>query len=139
MVMRMIRYGGAGFAVWLVCMGVAGAAPPPALYTAQQASAGAQVYTQSCAMCHGADLKGGAGPALIGQSFAAAGSNSTIGGVFTTIAQQMPESAPGSLSQTDYANVMAYILQENGYPAGSTAFAYTAGLSASTPLVSQAK
>ena len=137
--MRKFGRGGAVVSAWLLFAGAAVAGTPPALYTAQQASAGADVYTQSCAMCHGADLKGGAGPALTGKSFASEGTHSTIGGVFAQEAQQMPAGQPGSLSQTQYEDVMAYILQQNGYPAGSTAFDYKAGLASTAQLVSQAK
>ena len=84
-------------------------------------------------------MKGGAGPALIGQGFAAAGAGSTISSVFSTVAQQMPESAPGSLTHTQYEDVMAYILKANGYPAGGTALGYTDSLSSTVPLVSQVK
>ena len=115
------------------------AAAPPALFTAAQATAGATVFTQNCAMCHGADLKGGAGPALIGQAFAAAGSNYTIGAIFSEVAEQMPAGQPGSLTNAQYEDVMAYILQQNGYPAGSTALAYKGSLTSTVPLVSQVK
>jgi hypothetical protein len=37
------------------------------------------------------------------------------------VANTMPQSDPGSLSPEDYNAVVAYILQQNGYPAGSTA------------------
>jgi hypothetical protein len=32
----------------------------------------------------------------------------------------MPNNAPGSLSKAQYADVVAYILKVNNYPAGST-------------------
>ncbi|GLR67325.1 hypothetical protein GCM10010909_20060 [Acidocella aquatica] len=115
------------------------AATPPALYTQTQATAGAAVFAQSCAMCHGADLKGVAGPALIGPTFAAAGNKYTVGSVFTEIAQQMPVSAPGSLSHDQYTDIMAYILSKNGYPAGTAALDYTAGMASTVPFVSQVK
>jgi mono/diheme cytochrome c family protein len=111
----------------------------PALYTAAQASAGAGVFVQQCAMCHGGDLKGGAGPALIGQGFAAAGADATIGSVFSMLAQQMPATAPGSLTHTQDEDVMAYILQQNGYPAGTAALAYKPSMSSAAPLVSLVK
>ena len=38
----------------------------PALYTADQASAGAAVYAQACGACHGAQLEGVAAPAATG-------------------------------------------------------------------------
>jgi polar amino acid transport system substrate-binding protein len=134
-----MKTGGSALAALLLCTGAAAAGTPPVLYTTAQASAGAPVYTQSCAMCHGADLKGGAGPALLGQAFAAPGSNATIGGVFTIMAQQMPASAPGSLSQAQYEDLMAYILQQNGYAAGGTALVYKDSLASAVPLVSQVK
>jgi hypothetical protein len=31
----------------------------------------------------------------------------------------MPANAPGSLSKTQYLDILAYILEVNGYPAGS--------------------
>jgi len=40
-------------------------AAKPALYTADQASAGAAVYSQSCAACHGSQLEGVAAPGTI--------------------------------------------------------------------------
>lgn len=123
--------------VWL-CAGAAVAATP-ALYAAKQAADGATVYTQDCAMCHGVDLKGGAGPALIGQGFAAPGSDSTIGGVFSVLAQQMPATAPGSLTHAQDEDAMAYILQQNGYPAGAKPLDFEDSINSSAPLVSQVK
>jgi mono/diheme cytochrome c family protein len=117
----------------------ANAASVPALYTSGQASAGAAVFAQNCAACHGAALQGMAGPTLIGQSFASASNNYTIGAIFGEIAEQMPAGAPGSLTHDQYAKVMAYILSKNGYPAGTKALAYTASLGSSVPLVSQVK
>jgi mono/diheme cytochrome c family protein len=119
--------------------GAAQAATPPAIYTAAQAQAGAAVFSQNCAMCHGAALQGVSGPALVGQDFAAASNNYTVGAIFSEIAQQMPAGNPGSLSQTQYTQAMAYILQKNGYPAGANSLAYNAALGSSVPLVSQSK
>lgn len=115
------------------------AAAPPALYTAQQAADGAGAYSQNCAMCHGADLTGAAGPALVGQAFAGAGNGLTVGGVFTQVAEQMPAGQPGSLSKTQYEDIMAYILKSNGYPAGTTALVYKDALASKLPLVSTVK
>lgn len=115
------------------------AASVPAIYTAAQATAGAAVFSQNCAVCHGAALEGEAGPTLVGQSFASAASSYTVGAIFGEIAEQMPAGAPGSLTHDQYADVMAYILSKNGYPAGSVALDYNASLGSSVPLVSQVK
>ena len=115
------------------------AATPPAIYTDAQATAGADAYAQNCAMCHGAKMEGGAGPALVGQAFASASNNYTVGALFTEMAQQMPAGQPGSLTHTQYEDIFAYILKTNGYPAGSTALNYDKAMGDSTPLVSQVK
>lgn len=135
----MRKFGAAMFAGMVLAAGAAQAGALPALYAAPQASAGAGIYAQDCAMCHGAGLKGGAGPALIGESFAAAGGSTTLGGVFTIIAQQMPATAPGSLNQAQDDDVMAYILRSNGYPAGAVPLAYNGSLGSTQPLASQVK
>ena len=137
--MNALKVTGLAAAGLLLATVAAMAATPPALYTQTQATAGAAVFAQNCAMCHGADLKGVAGPALIGPTFAAPGNKYTVGSVFTEIAQQMPVSAPGSLSHDQYADVMSYILSKNGYPAGTTALSYTTDMKSTVPFVSQAQ
>jgi len=98
-------------------------AAKPALYTAAQAQAGAAVYTQACAACHGSQMEGVAAPALKGQAFGemATAQGLTADALMDVVANTMPQSDPGSLSPEDYNAVDAYILQQNGYPAGSTA------------------
>jgi hypothetical protein len=51
----------------------------------------------------------------------------------------MPLGNPGSLPNADYAAIMAFILNKNGYQAGTTALDYNAALSSTVPLVSQVK
>jgi len=111
----------------------------PAIYTAAQATAGAGVFSKNCAICHGDALQGMAGPTLVGQNFASAASNYTVGAIFGEIAEQMPAGNPGSLTHDQYTQVMAFILSKNGYPAGATALDYNASLGSSVPLVSQVK
>jgi len=132
-------FAAAALGILAVSVLAARAASVPALYTAVQATAGAAVFSQNCAICHGAALQGEAGPPLVGQSFASAASGDTIGGIFGVIAEQMPAGAPGSLTHDQYTDVMAYILSKNGYPSGSTALDYNASLGSSLPLVSQVK
>lgn len=93
----------------------------PGGYTSAQASQGASVYAQSCANCHGGSLQGEAGPPLIGQTFETAYGGGTAAQLYDFISRQMPQDAPGSLSQTQYLDVTAYVLAQNGVPAGSTA------------------
>jgi polar amino acid transport system substrate-binding protein len=95
----------------------------PALYTADQATAGAAVYSQSCAACHGTQLEGVAAPALKGDVFGqmATAQGLTAESLLDVVANTMPQSDPGSLKADEYSAVTAYILQQNNYPAGTAA------------------
>jgi mono/diheme cytochrome c family protein len=108
---------------------------PPALYTAAQAKTGAGLFASQCAVCHGEQLQGLVGPALKGANFASAKSGFAVGDIFTIVANNMPASAPGSLPPDTYVNVMAYLLQQNGYPAGSTALTYSSAAASNVPLI----
>lgn len=100
-------------------------ATKPALYTDAQAQTGAAVYSQACAACHGQQLEGVAAPALKGEAFGemATAQGLTADALLDVIVNTMPQSDPGSLKPDDYNAVTAYILQQNGYPSGSTALA----------------
>jgi mono/diheme cytochrome c family protein len=97
----------------------------PVLYSAAQAKAGDGVYQQACAGCHGATLDGGGGPALHGKDFMtlAKSQDMTAASLLDVVAATMPQSDPGSLKGEDYEAVVAYLLQQNGFPAGQTALA----------------
>lgn len=99
-------------------------AAPPALFTDAQAAEGKHKFLDNCARCHGPLLEGRAGPALRGPNFASAKSDFHVGDIFTIVSQNMPATAPGSLQHQDYVEIMAFLLQENGYPAGGKALTF---------------
>jgi hypothetical protein len=70
-------------------------------------------------------MEGVAAPALKGSAFGemATAQGLTADALLDVIANTMPQSDPGSLKTDDYNAVTAYILQQNGYPAGSAALA----------------
>ena len=75
--------------------------------TAEQVATGQTTYQQRCATCHGTDLI-----------------NSIAGypnaGLFYSYASSaMPADAPGSLRPQQYADIIAYLLNENGHPIGT--------------------
>jgi mono/diheme cytochrome c family protein len=88
-------------------------------YSAAQAKDGLAVYTAQCAACHGANLEGSAGPSLAGDQFLARWSGKTASDLNDFISSLMPQTNPGGLTSTQYLGVLAYILQQNKYPAGS--------------------
>ena len=97
----------------------AGAAPR---YTEAQAAAGKTAFDADCAVCHGNTLTNGTmAPPLAGESFHALWTGKSVRALFDA-AKTMPPANPGSLPDQTYANILAYILQVNGYAAGEAPF-----------------
>ena len=100
----------------------------PELYTEDQATKGALAYYKNCAMCHaptlGGQLAGYSGPALKGADFADPSYNFHLSDIFNFVAKLMPAATPGSLTHVQDVDIMAFILQQNGYPAGSKELVY---------------
>lgn len=91
------------------------------IYTAEQALRGQQQYDVFCTSCHGPEMEG-AGvdvPPLAESRFVQKWSRRSLRDLFDLIKTTMPENAPGSLSDRAYADLVAYILQANGFPAGT--------------------
>jgi mono/diheme cytochrome c family protein len=89
------------------------------VYTDAQASRGAAAYEASCAGCHRADLSGNTGPALKQQRFARVYAGKDLRTLFTKIATTMPRNAAGSLTDDVNLDIVAHVLRENGFKAGS--------------------
>jgi mono/diheme cytochrome c family protein len=110
----------------------------PALYTADQATQGAIAYGQNCAMCHGLLLDGqsggSSGPALKGPDFAAPSYDFHVSDIFNFVAKLMPPGTPGSLTHDQDVQIMAYMLQQNGYPPGTQELTYQEAEKSRVPL-----
>lgn len=98
---------------------------PPALgvsagvYSEVQARRGEAQYRISCATCHGVDLRGGEqGKRLLGRAFRNSLLDRTVGDVYDTLRVTMPEDNPGALSRSAYIDLLAFLLEANGYPEG---------------------
>lgn len=97
-----------------------GPAGAPPQFTAQQAAAGRKAYQSRCAVCHGTMLtNGGYGTALAGTYFHDKWSGRTVRSLFDK-SKTMPPSAPASLSNSVYADIVAFILEANGAKPGDT-------------------
>lgn len=90
----------------------------PVSFTSTQALEGAKTYAAQCSRCHGANLEGVSAPALRGSGSGLASIN--VSEAYKFISTQMPAGNPGSLSTTEYTNVLAFILTRNGHTAGKT-------------------
>jgi mono/diheme cytochrome c family protein len=86
------------------------------VYTAAQAERGEAVYSTQCAMCHeGQDADG---PELTATVFLDRWREDTLEPLFTFMKTRMPGNRPGSLDERAYLDVLAYVLQVHGLPAG---------------------
>ena len=90
------------------------------VYSAAQAERGKVPFTGVCRRCHSDTLEGSRrGPALKGESFMADWEAQDLRRLFDKMRDTMPPDSPSSLEDREYLDVMTYILQANGYPAGS--------------------
>lgn len=90
------------------------------VYTDAQAERGQAVYKSACVECHGADLTGdGFAPALIGAEFEGNWSDLSVGDLFERIRVSMPPSGAASVTPAQKADIVAYLMKANKYPAGT--------------------
>lgn len=121
----------------LCLLGAPLAAPfiaPPALaqdsvwagiFTPEQVARGQTEYEIHCAMCHGWDLMATDGEAtdLTGTHFNFFWADETIGARHAYIMATKPAGQPGSFEDQAVYDMIAYILDFNGYPTGETELA----------------
>lgn len=94
----------------------------PVSYSTDQSNRGYDEFSRDCVECHGSELRGGllGGPPLRGVSFEEKYANGMPAGVlFEVMSATMPPDAPGRYSPDTYADLMAYILERNGFPSGA--------------------
>ncbi|MGD9903468.1 MAG: c-type cytochrome [Vicinamibacterales bacterium] len=82
------------------------------VYTAAQADRGMTIYDGQCASCHELSR-------FKGKDFASAWADKSLSDLHVAV-KSMPMDNPGSLSAQEYADILAYFLSINDYPAGQT-------------------
>ncbi len=113
-----------GLATWLVAQAPssrieAQAPPTPLSYTAGQADQGQAVYVEHCASCHGQNLDDGAyAPPLKGNDFRQKWGSPSAEPLLSFTSTKMPPARPGTLGDVVYAQLLAFMLQENGSQPG---------------------
>jgi cytochrome c len=88
------------------------------------------LYGQNCASCHGASGEGKKAPAVVGLSSGALpldrpagakyrkGQFKTVAHVAEFVVKSMPPTAPGSLAEEQYRDILAFDLKANGIDLG---------------------
>ncbi len=106
----------------------------PVSFTAAQAARGKSAYNDNCSSCHGGNLDDGQfGPPVKGPAFRAQWHSQSAAALFSLAATTMPPAAPDSLDGQSYADIEAYILQQNGATAGTTALSAAELAKAASP------
>jgi cytochrome c len=95
------------------------------VYTAEQATRGAEMYKAKCSICHGGQLQGYVqnnvpAPALTGEELEKNWDDFPLSDLFDKIKMTMPQDDPGILTATQTSDVIAFMLQFGKYPAGTT-------------------
>jgi mono/diheme cytochrome c family protein len=90
------------------------------VYSLAQAGRGESTFRASCASCHGDSLGGiNDAPALTGPDFHKDFDGSPLSSLFNRISNDMPSDNPGSLTKPQTAELVAFVLKYNAYPAGT--------------------
>lgn len=91
------------------------------VYTEAQATRGGSIYVQQCSQCHGVDLAGmDEAPPLNGGLFMSNWNGLTLGDLFERVRITMPLDNPDRVGREEKVDVIAYVLQANKFPAGTT-------------------
>jgi mono/diheme cytochrome c family protein len=83
------------------------------VYTAAQADRGVTLFRSKCASCHAPNR-------FTDDLFYTSFAGKPLWEMFDVISDSMPEDDPGSLKKEEYADVIAYLLKLNNFPAGET-------------------
>ncbi len=89
------------------------------VFTDAQAVRGYTAYEFACSGCHRSNLTGADGPALRDERFTRNFAGKDLKALYTKIATTMPRASAGSLGDNVYLDIVAHLLRENGFPAGS--------------------
>jgi len=92
------------------------------VYSDSQATRGDALYKTSCAKCHGVTLAGTDSAAeLSGKSFLGNWDGLTLDQLYDKIYTSMPPDNPKSVPRGQLADILAYVLSQNHFPAGKQA------------------
>lgn len=91
------------------------------IYTSDQAEASQKLYARACASCHGQDLRGTeGGTALTGDRFIEKWKDKSVKDLLVYTQTYMPQTQPKSLDAKSCAALIAFILEANGFPSGTS-------------------
>ena len=84
------------------------------VYAADQAERGGRAYADACSLCHDT----GEAPSVVGEAFIRSWFQHDLSAPFTKIRTEMPLNDAGSLGDEVYLEILTYLLEASGFPAG---------------------
>ena len=115
------------------------------VFTAEQARRGQIAYTGPCDRCHGYLLDGAPddpdmlpAPPVAGPKFLRKWNGRSLAALFEYLRLTMPANNPGYLGDAEVADIVAYMLEASGLPAGPAPLPPDAAALADVVIVSQA-
>jgi mono/diheme cytochrome c family protein len=81
-------------------------------YTEEQARRGERTFIGECGGCHAPDQ-------FVGE-FLMAWTGKTASDLLEMIKEKMPQDRPGALPRQQYADILAFLFEKNGFPTGKT-------------------
>lgn len=95
------------------------------LFAEEQVEPGKSVYREHCQVCHGDKLLSGemGGPPLSGAYFFSSWEGKSLAEFYEYVEETMPFGQGGLLSKEQYSDVLAFILDYNGFEAGDVKLA----------------
>jgi cytochrome c5 len=103
------------------------------IYTKAQATRGVDIYVKHCQRCHDLDKvpKGKKpGPPVVGEEFLKVWRDRTLGELFGVILNTMPSDGTAFLDEPQTVDVLARLLQMNGFPDGRAPLKYDEAMKA---------
>ncbi len=93
------------------------------VFTEEQSARGEAQYLETCERCHQEDMAGDQHedvPPLVGDKFLSEWNRWTVGDLFEFLTTEMPPKRKDrlKLSAETHVDILAYILEKNGFPAG---------------------
>ncbi len=93
------------------------------VFTEEQSARGEAQYLETCERCHKENLAGDQNedvPPLVSDKFLFEWTRWTVGDLFEFLTTEMPPKRKDrlELSAENHADILAYILEQNGFPAG---------------------
>ena len=83
------------------------------VYSHEQAERGQRLFSEACMVCHQAEEFADSG-------YMDGWSGMSVNNLVEFIRSTMPEDNPGRLKRKEYIDIVAFLFQQNGLPAGGT-------------------